>query len=940
MKKIIPILSAIAITTTCMAKENKNTLGPAKAENIKKVAEALPEKAPAKPAKARKILVVSRCEGFVHGSIPIGVEAIGMLGKKTGAYTIETTQEMEAFNAENLNRFDAVLFLSTTMLDPTPEQRSALLDFVRSGKGIIGIHAATDNFYQWEEGAKMMGGLFCQHPWTSGCTVQVKLDEPHHPINACFHGESFKVKDEIYQFKDPYSRQNQRIITSLDMEDPDTKAVKGGNPNAINRTDNDFGITWIRREGKGRVFYCSLGHNHHIYWDARILEHYLAGIQYALGDYEVPDVPKEALDAIRTLTPEQGQDVRRPIEAVIFNSTLEELPELEEDLLAIFKDPETTLEGKQYACRMLRLCASETSIPVLAEYLNDPGLSSFTRLVFQGLETPAADKALIQALPNVDDMLKVGIIGTLGQRGSTASVKAIKPYLKDVNMEIQRASITALGDIGGKDAAKILNKAKVAPELSLAKKQALIQCATTLEPRNAARIYKRLSKDSNPNLQAAALVGLTKNDPEKSASFVIKQLDSKEPRIQNTAVELIPALPTDDLIAAGKLNTKMSPENRAVVIDALADRSDAGIETALIQMMADTNAVVQKAAYAALGKVGETEGTKILIAAAPENKEAFNALCVLNNEGTDTAIIHTLESPNDEQTADRMLKCLALRRTRSAIPIVVLMIERPWNNSSKSAIDTFGALVQTEDFSTYAELLVNAQEDEKLKALEKTIPAAARRQPNMEACTLPLIQAFEPAEGEPQYAVLRTLGNMGGEPARELLTESLNRSDSHMKEAALRGLCSWPNIEVADQLLEQALTAKEENLQVLALRGYIRLAGTAGDFTVAFEMCQKAANATDRPEELKGIISCAKRYKNQEVLDFLTVQLDNTEVFNESAWAICEISTNGDLQIASIPALQRIVETSTDEDLTADASIKLEQYQAKQLAETGEKPPS
>ena len=32
-----------------------------------------------------------------------------------------------------------------------------------------------------------------------------------------------------------------------------------------------------------------MGHNHHIFWDARILQHYLAGIQYALGDYKVPD---------------------------------------------------------------------------------------------------------------------------------------------------------------------------------------------------------------------------------------------------------------------------------------------------------------------------------------------------------------------------------------------------------------------------------------------------------------------------------------------------------------------------------------------------------------------------------------------------------------------------------------------------------------------------
>ena len=289
MKKTTAILSAIALVGSACAKENQNKLGSAKAENIQKVAEALPQKAPAKPRKPRKILVVSRCEGFVHASIPIGVEAIGMLGRETGAYTIEETQEMTAFTADNLKRFDAILFLSTTQLDPTEEQRKALLDFVRSGKGIIGIHAASDNFYQWEDGAKLMGGLFCGHPWTAGCTVKVRLDEPDHPVNACFHGEAFNITDEIYQFKDPYSRQNQRIITSLDMDDPDTKTVKGGHPKTIVRTDNDFGISWLRREGEGRVFYCSLGHNAHIFWDARILRHYLAGIQYALGDYIVPD---------------------------------------------------------------------------------------------------------------------------------------------------------------------------------------------------------------------------------------------------------------------------------------------------------------------------------------------------------------------------------------------------------------------------------------------------------------------------------------------------------------------------------------------------------------------------------------------------------------------------------------------------------------------------
>ncbi|MDF7823100.1 ThuA domain-containing protein [Pontiellaceae bacterium B12227] len=289
MKKLITTLSAIAIASGLTAAPNKNKLGPAKAENIEKVKKALPAKAPAKPKKQRKILIVSRCEGFVHKNIPLAVDALKMLGEETGAYTADDTKELDAFTDQGLAKYDAILFMSTTKLDPTPEQRAALLKFIRSGKGIIGIHAATDNFYKWEEGAKIMGGLFCGHPWTAGCTVQMKLDEPDHPINECFHGESFKVKDEIYQFKDPYSRENQRVIVSLDMDDPDTKAVKGGKPDKVTRTDDDFGVTWVRKEGKGRVFYCSMGHNHHIFWDARILQHYLAGIQYALGDYNVPD---------------------------------------------------------------------------------------------------------------------------------------------------------------------------------------------------------------------------------------------------------------------------------------------------------------------------------------------------------------------------------------------------------------------------------------------------------------------------------------------------------------------------------------------------------------------------------------------------------------------------------------------------------------------------
>lgn len=289
MKRFILSAACTALVFGSSAGENKNRLGPPKPEYVEKVKAALPDKAPAKPAKDRKILIVTRCEGYVHKSIPLAAETLRLLGEKTGAYTAVETKELDVFNDQDLAAYDAVLFMSSTKLDPTPEQREALLKFVRGGKGMIGIHAAADSFYLWDEGAKMLGGRFDGHPWTSKCTVRMKLDEPDHPINACFGGESFSITDEIFQFKNPYSRENQRVIVSLDMDDPDTKAVKGGKAKGVKRTDGDFAVTWLRPEGQGRVFYCSIGHNPHNFWDTRVLEHYLAGIQYALGDYAVPD---------------------------------------------------------------------------------------------------------------------------------------------------------------------------------------------------------------------------------------------------------------------------------------------------------------------------------------------------------------------------------------------------------------------------------------------------------------------------------------------------------------------------------------------------------------------------------------------------------------------------------------------------------------------------
>jgi len=117
----------------------------------------------------------------------------------------------------------------------------------------------------------------------------VKVDEPNHPLNAAFKGQSWDIVDETYTFgRDTYSRSNLRVLTSVDYArmSPEDKA-KENNP----RADGDYALSWIRPEGKGRAFYEALGHNEKVYAHELLLEHVLAGMQYVLGDLEADDSP-------------------------------------------------------------------------------------------------------------------------------------------------------------------------------------------------------------------------------------------------------------------------------------------------------------------------------------------------------------------------------------------------------------------------------------------------------------------------------------------------------------------------------------------------------------------------------------------------------------------------------------------------------------------------
>jgi type 1 glutamine amidotransferase len=237
---------------------------------------------PARAAAKKRILMVTYTAGFHHDSIPVGEETVKMLGdqsagtREAGAWDVEYAKTADdvrtMITPAVLPRYDLVLFGSTTgELPITDDGKTAFMEWLRGGKGFVGVHSATDTLYQWPEYGRILGGYFNGHPWHQ--EVVIRVEDPNHPATRGL-GASFKMRDEIYQFKN-WTRQDKRVLLSIDPSSVDIS--RGARP------DNDYAVAWVRSEGKGRVFYTSLGHEKAVWQDPRYQQHLLGGIRWALG---------------------------------------------------------------------------------------------------------------------------------------------------------------------------------------------------------------------------------------------------------------------------------------------------------------------------------------------------------------------------------------------------------------------------------------------------------------------------------------------------------------------------------------------------------------------------------------------------------------------------------------------------------------------------------
>jgi len=250
-------------------------------------------------ADAPPILFLTHSAGFVHDVVKrpspeeLAPAEQALTRMAAGRFRVDCTQDCAAISAENLARYRALVLYTTGELPVSEENRAALIDWVRHGGALIGIHCATDTWYQFPDYMNLIGGAFDGHPWHQ--EVRLQVEDASHP--ATRHLESsFAITDEIYQFKG-FRRHPLHVLLHLDTTSIDASKGK--------RADGDYANSWWRDWGEGRVFYTALGHRQEVWDDPRFQQHLLGGIGWAISG---PDLPGPVpADAHVLLGAEQGE---------------------------------------------------------------------------------------------------------------------------------------------------------------------------------------------------------------------------------------------------------------------------------------------------------------------------------------------------------------------------------------------------------------------------------------------------------------------------------------------------------------------------------------------------------------------------------------------------------------------------------------------------------
>jgi type 1 glutamine amidotransferase/HEAT repeat protein len=711
------------------------------------------------------------------------------------------------------------------------QSRRAFVNYVKEGGGVVVYHAANNAFPGWREYNEITGlggwegrseksGPYVY--WQDGKVTrdltpgiggyhgaqhdfQVINRDRSHPVTRGLPEKWMHAKDELYSLLRGPAKNLHVLATAYSAVE---QSGSGRHEPVL------FTIEY----GKGRIFHTVLGHaGNEVPPPAMECVGFIVtlrrGAEWAATGRVTAAIPGDF--PATTKTTSAPEDVRRwegfrlpsldkiltgmfeykfgrdsgPL-SLLENYTRSRLnsPEslrLCEDKLLRFLESAAALDAKQFVCRQLRIMGSAKSVPLLIKMVLNGETSDMARYALQNIPGPVVDLELLKILPQSGGKVKIGIINTLGQRGSPAAVPYLAKLIENPEPACSAAAIAAIGRIGGSRSAEVLTKALKGSNKKIQShiEDALLRCAEDLFSRNklkAARgIYEKLGKPGRSQpVRSAALKGLIACSGKKAGKIILEVLKGGETGLYPAAVCRVPLIKDREVIKTlCKDLPNFNVPLRAQLISALTGCDSPAVLPAIVKAADSKEEEVRIAALNALAKQGNASTVYLLAQRAAsakgrEQKAARVSLQLLKGKSVDQTIIANLIAQRDPAVQAELLRSTGERRIYRAKRIVISKAKYAKAESRLTALRVLGVICGADDLRELIDILPKVKSNRERKEAESTIAAVAAKIGDEEkrpAAILTALQAraanFYIYDVKARCSLLRILGKTGSSSA-------------------------------------------------------------------------------------------------------------------------------------------------------------------------------
>ena len=565
-----------------------------------------------------------------------------------------------------------------------------------------------------------------------------------------------------------------------------------------------------------------------------------------------------------------------------------------------------SLAAKGYVCEVLAAIGTARAVPALATLLRDANTSHLGRRALEAIPDPAAAQALREALPQLPNNVKVGVIQTLGNIRDDNAVDLLAPLLESEDANVARAAANGLGKIGGERASKAVldyyrqatvESRQLAADacLDIARRQLAANQSDA-----AAATYQLLEDSQQPHVQWAAFQGLIAAQPAQAQQRLLKALSnpakSGDRRLRMVGQLLRETVNDENVASFAESIGRLPVAGQVVLLDALSSLASPAVRAAALPYLKSDDLTLRLTAEKALATCGQVDDVPTLanIAATTRNDEERQATMRTLQELPGPEVDQKLLTLVPDVAPSLQLVLIRTIANRRICDAGSTLMELARSNDERVRLEAYRALQTVADPSLVeplVELLAKTPGAEEREAADRAVWRSCLKIDDPAQRADRILARLKDADDSEQVALLPVLGRVGGAKALAAVQQAIKSPSPAVREAGIRALTNWPDATVADQLWEIATQDQDAAHMIWALRAFARvlpqLAREQPD-QVASRL-QTAMSVAEREEDKRLILSRLPAVRSEVALTLALSCLEQAALRSDAIEVTAEL---------------------------------------------------